>query len=286
MKKPTLLPMLALTCGILAFVLRLLQFHTGFEADSGLPIPGNAAALALILLLAVLVPVYVLLARRLPREDPPGPAFPQDFTVSSSGQLFLPVAGALLMALSGLADLAEAVTGANLLSWFRAAADPYGTTAVAGSVFAGRAQLLLALLSLLSAAALFSAAAACRNPNRSRAFRETYLLIPPAALVIRLVLIYRLDSVNPALEAYYVELLALVCLTLGFYRLSSFAFQSGKTSRFALYACAAVTLCTAALADHSALLSSLLLYAGGAVSMLGYLLLRLSAAPNAPIDAS
>lgn len=42
------------------------------------------------------------------------------------------------------------------------------------------------------------------------------LLVPVVCFVIRLVLVYRVDSINPVLSDYYLELLALVFLTLGF----------------------------------------------------------------------
>ena len=283
MKKQSLLPLLALVGGAVAFVLRLLQNRTGFEAATGLPVPGNVPGLVLIALLAVLALAFLLLVCRLPGETDPGPAFPAGFAAASSAQVFLPVAGALLMALSGLADLAEGLGGVNLLARLQAAADPYGAVAMESvSGFASKAQLLLGLLALVSGAAVFLAAAACRRGGRNAdaGFQSTLLLLPPVALVVRLVLTYRLDSINPALEAYYVELLALVFLTLAFYRLSSFAFQSGQTRRFTLYACAAVVLCIATLADGGPHLSSLLLYAGGAAALLGFLLLRLSHKPG------
>ena len=284
MKKQSILPLLALAGGMAAFVLRLLQNRTGFEAATGLPVPGNMPGLALIATLEVLALVFLLLVRSLPREAGSGPAFPAEFSAGSAGQVFLPVTGALLMLLSGLADLAEALGGVNLLTRLQAAADPYGAAAMESvSGFAPKAQLLLGLLSLVSGAAVFLAAAACRRGNQEdgSSFQVSLLLLPPVALVVRLVLVYRLDSINPALEAYYVELLALVFLTLAFYRLSSFAFQSGRTRRFALYACAAVVLCVAALADGGPHLSSLLLYAGGAAALLGFLLLRLAHVPRA-----
>ena len=67
MKKQSFLPLLALVGGVAAFVLRLLQNRTGFEAATGLPIPGNAPGLALVALLAVLALAFLLLVRRLPR---------------------------------------------------------------------------------------------------------------------------------------------------------------------------------------------------------------------------
>lgn len=283
MKKQTFLPLLALVGGAVGFLLRLLQDRTGFEATTGLPVPGNVPGLMLIVLLAALALAFLLLVRRLPGESAPGPAFPAAFASGNAGQVFLPVAGALLMLLSGLADLAEALGGVNLLVQLQAAADPYGAAAMKSiSGFAPKAQLLLGLLSLAAGASVFLAAAACRRGNREAVspFPGTLLLLPPVALVVRLVLTYRLDSINPALEAYYVELLALVFLTLAFYRLSSFAFQSGRTRRFALYGCGAVVLCITALADSGPHLSSLLLYAGGAAALLGFLLLRLTHAPG------
>ena len=54
MKKQSLLPLLALVSGAAAFVLRLLQNRTGFEAATGLPVPGNVPGLVLVALLAVL----------------------------------------------------------------------------------------------------------------------------------------------------------------------------------------------------------------------------------------
>ena len=48
MKKYICFPLLALVGGGAAFILRLLQRRTGFEADTGLPIPGNPYALLLV----------------------------------------------------------------------------------------------------------------------------------------------------------------------------------------------------------------------------------------------
>lgn len=110
--------------------------------------------------------------------------------------------------------------------------------------YSPQAHLILGVLDLVSAAGLFFAVRACgikQRHNRLR-FNGTWLLAPVLAMAVRLVLAYRVDSVNPALEAYYVELLALVFLNLAFYRFSSFSFGSGQTRRFALYTCCAVVL--------------------------------------------
>lgn len=282
MKKQWIFPLTAVLGAAAAFVLRLIHKRTGFEAGTGLSIPGAPAGIALAVLLAALAVLLLLLAQQLPQETEAGPAFPADFSTGDARLLALPVAGVFFMALSGLADLYEGVSRGNLLAQLSAAADPAYGAAVpvpqAGSAaFSPPLQLLMGLLSLASAGGLFSALLSCRAQKGAagKAANGNLLLIPPTALVVRLVLTYRMDSVDPSLAAYYVELLALVFLTLGFYRLSSFAFRSGRTRRFALYAGAAVILSAAALADGSPYLSSILLYAGGALTLLGFLLLRL-----------
>ena len=48
MKKEFSLPLASVLGGAAALVLRLLQLHTGFEAGTGLAIPGNPAGIALV----------------------------------------------------------------------------------------------------------------------------------------------------------------------------------------------------------------------------------------------
>lgn len=285
-KNLRLLSLTAIAGGIAAFVLRLLQNKTGFEAATGLAVPGNAAGTLLVVWLVVLAALLALLSWRLSRTEASAPVFPADFTARDSRLLMLPIAGSLLMALAGLADLYEGLGMGRLLVQLKAAADPYASAVTEVSGFSEKLQLILGLLSLASAAILLLSAVSCSSKQPARPAQNTALLFPPVALVLRLVLTYRLDSVDPVLSAYYVELLALVFLTLGFYRLSSFAFQAGRVPSFCFYTCAAVVLCFAALADGGEHLSSLLLYAGGAVTLLGFLWLYADHSAAAGGDAA
>ena len=98
MKKYMLWPLLAVIGGGAAFVLRLLQRGTGFEADTGLPIPGNPYAVLLVIWFVVVAAGCLLAARAtLPadREDPP--LFPAGFSVSSPGLLTPAVMGIFLL---------------------------------------------------------------------------------------------------------------------------------------------------------------------------------------------
>lgn len=282
MKKPLLLPFIALVGGAAAAVLRLLQNTTGFEEGTGLPIPGNLPATALVILLVLLAAVLILLVRRLPEKA--APAFPADFTARDPRLLFVPMAGLFLMGISGVLDLVAGLgLTETLIQSAVSAADPSGMTSVVAisspDGYSSQAHLILGVLDLLAAAGLFFAVRACGTKHRhSRLrFNGTWLLAPVLAMAVRLVLAYRVDSVNPALEAYYVELLALVFLNLAFYRFSSFSFDAGRTRRFALYACCAVVLCLAAFCDSSSL-SAWLLEIGAGLCVLGFLLLHLTAA--------
>ena len=275
MDKRYALPLTAALGGAAACVLRLLQNHTGYEADTGLPIPGNFAALALAVLLAGLAAALALTAWLLPSEEAPGPVLPRDFSTENTGLLAIPMCGVFLLALSGLSDLAESLRmlPEGLVSSRHAIC---GILRAGGLGFSPQGQVLLGALTLAAAVSLFPVLAGCRRREgvpRHKA-PAAITLLPVAALVVRLVLTYRIDSVNPSLTMYYPELLALVFLTLGFYRLSSFAFQAGQTRRFGFYAAGSLVLCAASLADGSAYLSSLLLYAGGALTLMGFLLLR------------
>lgn len=272
MKKTVLFPAAALVGGMAAFLLRFLQNRTGFDS-LGLPVSGNIPGAALVVLLILMAVLLLVLSRKLSSA---GRTFPEAFSVENSSQLFMPVAGSLLIALAGLADLYEGLTANNLLAQIQSAADPYSSAipeALVSAGFPSASQLVLGVVSLLTAAALFLSVLSCRKWAAAQSSAGLFLLVPPVALVARLVMTYRLDSVNPALEAYYVEVLALIFLTLAFYRLSSFAFGDGRITRFALYAGLAVVCAAAALADGGPHLSSLLLYAGGMLTVLGFLLL-------------
>lgn len=280
MKKQLLLPLAAVAGGAAALVLRLLQNKTGFESSTGLPIPGNLPGLALVILLAVLALVLAALSRLLPREHEDGPFFPEDFRTAGAGLVTLLVTGIFLMAVAG--GLEIAVGGALLSLAGQAPGGPDGPTVLfstwgPGLAVSPKTRVMMGALALASAVSLLPAAVSCRRrPGvRPRIASPALLLIPPVCMVARLVLAYRVDSVNPALAAYYVEILALTFLTLAFYRLSSFAYHAARTRRFALYAGAAVVLCLTAVADAGGLPAALF-YIGAALTLLGFLLLWLT----------
>lgn len=264
MRRYAVFPILALGGGCAAFALRLAQWRTGFEPDTGLPVPGCPFGIAAAVLAAAVFAACLLLVRRLPEQAEDAPLFPAGFSTADAGLLTLAVAGVFLIAAAGLADLAagmgvQGLPGMALLS----AADR-------------RERLLLGALTLAAGAFLFPAVSACRRGGREkpRAFNGAVLLAPVVCLVVRLVLVYRQDSTNPVLAAFWVEVLALVLTILALYRLSAFAYGAGRTRRFVLYAVPAVTLCLASLADGG--LSAVLFNGGAALTLTGFLLQHLA----------
>lgn len=80
MKHRFSIPALSVCFGAVGFLLRLLQNRTGFEPDTGLPIPGSVPAILLpILLMAAAGILYLAVRRVLPKEMPELP-FPDSLT--------------------------------------------------------------------------------------------------------------------------------------------------------------------------------------------------------------
>ena len=124
MKKQWMFFLLPVLLGAAAFLLRLWQRCTGFEYDTGLPIPGTPAGPALAVFLLASAIGMVVLFRRLPGEKASASALPQDFSANTPRLLVLPVTGVLLIAAAGLADLYEGFGLGNLIGQFLAAAGP------------------------------------------------------------------------------------------------------------------------------------------------------------------
>ncbi len=278
MKKYRYLPAFPLIGGAVAFLLRLLQNRTGYEPDTGLPIPGSPFSLLVPLALILLAAALIAAARKLPEdEEAASQLFIDSFSTKNDAVAVLLVGGILLWLASGALEVFQAVPllgvphSGGLIT-------TAGTASPALSVFMGA-------LTALSCALMLPVVSACRRgaPPELNAHFGNLLLVPTSCLIIRVVLTYREDSVNPTLSVYYVEILALTFLVLGLYRTSSFAFHSGRTRRFAVYTGCALLFCTATLADRHDL-SATLLYLGGVLLSLGFLAARAGALSASKVE--
>ena len=261
--KPSLrFPLLALAGGLVCFFLRLWQLRTGFEPDTGLAIPGALAGQLLLAALTILALVMVLSVRTLSAATS-GALFAAGLQVNK-GHLAVLLAGLLLLGVSGILHLMSSAL--FLEDWI--------------------ASLLEGLLILASVFSLLPVVRVCQKGG---SLSSSLLLTPAVCSVVELVLAYRTSSVNPVLQSYYVDLLALAALTLAYYRLSAFAFRCGQLRRFTLYAVLSVVLCLASTADT--LLyngvgilgngwSGTTFFLGSALVMLSLLSIRLSVDPG------
>ena len=265
------IPLTAAAGGAAALALRAWNLRVGFEADTGLPLSG-ASFPALSILLGVVALSLIVQARRLSQR--PAPRFP--FRTERPALLLPAVAGAFLLALSGAADVFEGATGQRVLG---GAADRYAYSGLIGGEVVGMSggvQCFIGLLTLLSAWAAFDCARACL---RGRPTFRAAAMIPAVALSVRLVTVYRIESVNPVLQEYAPALLALVVQILGFYHFSAFAFDYGSLTAFAASAGGAVCMALCVLADKSDYVSTPLTLCGSAAALAGFLLSALQAPP-------
>lgn len=242
----------SLAAGAACLALRLLQNHIGFEADTRLPVPGSFPALLLPLLLLLSAVALIFLTRRLPRstEAP----FSAQFGGADAKCLTLTVLGCFLVGLSGVWELLRAVSGGQAVL----SADGLSVIASAGS------GTIMGVLSIAAAAGLFCGLLACQKETVS----PLPLLAVPVSLLIRLVFVYRLDSVDPVLAHYYPELLGLMALILGSYRLSGFTVKAGNPRLFTLYTGLSVICSLTLLADGITPAACLTL--GGAAALAGF----------------
>ena len=271
MKKHLPFTLLTVAGSIACFLLRFLQNRYGFEPDTGLPIADSPHSFLLPGALLLLAATAFLLCRQLPSEKKDAsPSFSTQFDSHCSAAFMLVVGGIFLWCLSGLASLLPTLLNHGELYTATASGLFYPVSAATR-----RVNILLSALLIPAALCMFPSAAASRRGGTGRVSGSP-LLLPVIYLILRLTVSFREMSINASQQTYYVDLLALILLTLSLYQLSSFAFQCGNTRRFALYSIGATVLCITALAD-TASLSDRLFFCGGAALTTGFLMLRLSA---------
>lgn len=280
MKKHLSATLLTVIGSIVCFTLRLLQNRYGFEPDTGLPIPGSLHSFLLPGALLLLAAAVLLLCRQFSGEkENSRQPFAAQFDSRCAIALMLVIGGILLWCLSGLANLLPTILGRGELYTGTASGLFYPISAITR-----RVNIILSVLLILAAPCFLPATAAIRRGKGER-INGNLLLFPVIYLILRLTISFREMSINASQQTYYVELLALIFLTLSLYRLSSFAFQCGNTRRFTLYSTLAAVLCITALADTTSLGDRLFFCGGGALT-LGFLVLRLSAPHSGENDAN
>lgn len=235
MRKEIIVPAVAVIGGGVGFALRRWGLDTGFEPDTGLPIPGAPATMALIALSAVMVVVLALLC------------WSGKTAFSGYGQAFQ-AKGNTLYATAGVLS-GFLLLGAGVLL----AAEPL----MGGGLVYTR--LITAVLALVAGGCVVLTV---RDNFRgeSEGKYSFKLLMPAYAFCVWLIAAYQVRAGDPVRLDYVYELFAIITGLLGLYGAASFSFERGRTFLTALFSMLGVYFSLVTLADGHQL-ADLLLYA-------------------------
>lgn len=228
--------------GLLLFALRLAQLRTGFDSETGLAVASLPGTL-LAALLAVCAAAELVLCLRLPGEKA---AFDVQFARPERAVPCL-VTGSFLLAAGGALLLVSALPARGV------AAMAAGILAVAA---AGGFLLLVRQL-------------------RAGGTAGVLPLLPAMFFAVFFVLtVYLPAGADPVLARYYLPVLAASAAAYALSQLAGFLRRESSARSFVWTADCAVILCLAAMADSLSSPGLLLLYAGCALLLSVFLLLR------------
>ena len=243
MGKKILPPILALLGGAAGFALRKWQLASGFEADTGLAIPGAPAAAAMMAFSVLILLLFLFLCRR----EEPSLDWEAAFAAGRQNALAataLVLAAMLLLASGGVEIVARSVNGPFTYE---------GETAFLRTTALVLSTLRIAL-GLLALPCVFLWA---RAILRGEGGRECLAVLEPCLLYcVWLISTYQTRSADPMVQDYLYEVLAIVASLLGLYYIAGHSFGNGKP-RWALFFClAGVYFSLVTLADSHALADS------------------------------
>ena len=242
MRKEILAPVVAVAGGAAGFALRRWELSTAFEADTGLPIAGAPATLALIALSVAMVLACVLLSWG------SYPAFKgYDGAFRARGNT--------LYAMAGVGSSFLLLGAGGLLLW--------GFVRRDGRAFTWLVVAVLALVSGLCQ--LQTVANNYRGIGKSR--YSFALLMPAYTCCMWLIAAYQVRAGDPVRLDYIYELLAIITVLLGLYFQACFAFTGGKPVLTAAACLLGIYFSITTLADSHDL-ASMLLYGAAVVYLL------------------
>lgn len=230
--------------GLLLLALRWAQLKGGFDPETGLA-RQSAPGIALVVIILLLAAAEAALCVRLPKGKG---SYPCRFRPPESPDLPLLAAGSLLLG-----------TGGVLLA------------------FPGLREGGLSTLAIATAAAGVAAAGGIllfAKQTRSGEGRVLPLLPSMLFSVLFLLLVYLPQESNPVLARYYLPVLAAALIACAFYQLAGFSCREASMRWFVFFGDLAVPVSLAALADSSENWGQMLAFAGCAMALTIFLLLR------------
>lgn len=221
-----IVPAAAAIGGIAGAVLRAGNLLTGYEPETGLPVPGNMAQTLLIALSVVMVVGLFWLSSHF-REDR-GAVFEDVFSGVDTGVKLVAV-------VTGLAMIAAGVGG--LASLF-----PQMSHAAGREMFALLPLIPQWLLAIATGICLIGLTAALGR----RVVTETtavMTIVPMFWSGFDLIVEFKNNGESPFVGQYAFELFAAICLTYAFYALAGFLYSQSSPFRFAFSAGLSVFFC-------------------------------------------
>lgn len=240
MQKKIVYPALAVLLGGVGFALRRWELATAFE-ETGLVTPGMPSTLALIALSAIAGILCTLLGWSRRNVD-----YGDYDTAFAAKDCSLFMGAVVLSAFFLLGAVALKLTG--IPTAYREAA------ALAAQGSGGNPALTMLLPILM--AALSAAAGICVLVTGRNAYRgeptgkySSLVLMPAYLCCVWLIAAYQNRAADPVIQDYIYELLAIICVLLSVYYLSSFAFETSKAGRALCFSLLAVYFSMTTLAD-------------------------------------
>ena len=236
MKLKVLTPVLVGAAALICAVLRGLNLISGYEAGTGLPVPGNPAETGLIALSAVMAVALLLIARTYRKNR--GIQFEAAF--AGSGTLFkmVSVIAGLAMMAAGALGLYQTVAGGA------PASDPEMMLTAPVSPLATLPMILLWILAILTGGCLIGLASALSRKSIS-ASNAMLTIFPMFWSCFDLIITFKDNGASPFVGLYAFELLAAILLTYAFYTLAGFLYSTANPARFVFSTGLAVILCIA-----------------------------------------
>ena len=244
MRKEILLPAVAAAGGVVGFAFRRWELATAFEADTGLPIDGAPATMALIVLSVVMAAVLALLCRG---KYPAFTGYDQAF--QAKGNTAYATAGILS------AFLLLGAAGMLVYEFLQAAPGDRIYT-----------NLLVAALALASC---FCVMGTVQNNFKGlgKGRLNFTLLLPAYTCGVWLIAAYQPRAGDPVQLDYVFALFAIIASLLGLYFHAAFGFTKGRPFCAVFFALLGVYFSITTLADGHTL-GSMLLYAFAIVYLL------------------
>ncbi|NLF35294.1 MAG: hypothetical protein GX585_04940 [Clostridiales bacterium] len=241
MRKEIALPSLAVAGGVAGFFLRRWGLATAFEADTGLPVPGAPATLALLALSLALAGVLLFFCVRFRPPFPDG--FGQAFRLIGAAQAALVTAAGLLLGAAGVLRLTALP---NAVLQLRASSPHQVSTLQV--LMSAAPQLLLSLLCLCSAVCVVLIA---KHSYRGTgpAPRSGLPLVPAYTCGLWLITAYQARAGDPVMLDYLYGFLAIMAVLLALYFMAGFSFGRPRAGQTAFFCLLAVCLSFITLAD-------------------------------------